>query len=89
VAALRPDKLTCNRCQTDFTEFETLDTRGLPGIEMACVGKCPKCGEVTWGVKGDPAACEAFVHHVMHEEGVGADEVTLGVQKIKNGEGAK
>lgn len=84
IAALRPDKLTCNNCKTDFTEFEMLDTRGLSGIEMACVGTCPECSEITWGLKGDPVLCQAFAEHIMRDKELAGDQLKLGVQKMKN-----
>lgn len=79
--ALRPDKLTCNSCKTDFTDFQMLDTRGMSGLDLACVGHCPECGDVTWGLKGDPAICQAFVEQMMNDHD---GELNLGVQKLKS-----
>lgn len=82
IDALRPDKLTCNNCKSDFTEFEMLDTRGISGLKMACVGICPKCNDVTWGLKGDPAICQAFAEHMMNEKGLVGNQLNFGLQKV-------
>lgn len=82
---LRPDKLTCNNCKTDFTDFEMLDTRGMEGLELACVGTCPKCKDVTWGLKGAPAICRAFADDFMQSKGLVVDQVKIGLQETKKG----
>lgn len=79
---LRPDKLTCNNCQTDFTDFEMLNTKGMDGVDMACVGECPSCKDVTWGLKGDPIICQAFAEHIMHERGLGNEQPKFGIQRL-------
>jgi len=55
-AALRPEKLVCGACQTAFSEFEDMDTRGMRGIDAAFAGLCPACGETVIALNGEPDA---------------------------------
>ena len=58
VTALRPEKLTCAKCQADIFEFEVMETQVLPGLEAAFMGKCPQCDQVSFAFKGTPEAME-------------------------------
>ncbi|CAG9169931.1 hypothetical protein [Cupriavidus pinatubonensis] len=56
LAALRPETLVCGSCQTAFSEFEAMDTRGMRGIDAVFAGQCPSCGESVIAFKGEPDA---------------------------------
>ncbi|MCM3609527.1 hypothetical protein M4D49_29055 [Cupriavidus pauculus] len=56
LAALRPETLVCGACQTAFSEFEAMDTRGMRGIDAAFAGQCPSCRETVIAFKGEPDA---------------------------------
>jgi hypothetical protein len=54
VEALKPEKMTCNKCESDITEIQVMDTRGMDGVDAVLAGICPNCGETTLAFLGDP-----------------------------------
>lgn len=59
--SLRPEKLVCNQCKTEFTEFEVLEPPKTPGITAVFGGRCPGCGSTTLAAHGNPdAVAEMF-----------------------------
>lgn len=77
VSALRPEKLVCGKCKADIVEFETMETRVLPGLDAAYAGNCPQCGHSTWAFKGtDEAMADAAA---IIEEMVG-EQLQMGIQ---------
>jgi len=54
--AVRPKKLVCGACKATLTDFDTLDTRNLPGILAAFSGTCPSCGETVLAFSGEQNA---------------------------------
>ncbi len=69
IDAVRPKSIICNDCSGEITEIETLPTRGMPGIEAAFAGICPKCNANTFAIKGDPAAVEALMMALAEAQG--------------------
>lgn len=53
---MRPESLTCGECHTVFSDFETMDTRGMAGIDGIYLGYCPSCGCSVFSVEGDEDA---------------------------------
>lgn len=47
VESLRPKKMTCDQCKKDFSEFEVVSNKGMPGINAIFSGICPNCGSET------------------------------------------
>lgn len=70
--------MTCNACQAALQHVEQLDTRPLPGIELAFKAHCDACDQDTWAVRGDTAAVRAF--YAALEKSVG-QTVRLGSAK--------
>ena len=66
----RPVKsMTCNTCNAEISQLEYFDTRGIPGLDFACSGKCPSCGNVTFGVQGEPQARDLFIRFLNERIG--------------------
>ena len=78
-AALRPPNLVCGNCKAEVTEFQALDSRGLPGIEAVFGGQCPQCGENVIAAKGDREAVTSMLSFYAEQIGAG-DEATFGMQ---------
>lgn len=78
VDSLRPAKLVCNHCNTEFTEFEVLDAKGMRGITAVFGGLCPGCSHTTLAALGEPEAVAAA--YVAFEEMMGKDG-KIGFQK--------
>jgi len=57
----RPDFIICNNCKSKITNLTFEDTRGIPGLDIVCAGKCETCNHVTWGVNGEPESCQMFL----------------------------
>lgn len=66
VEALRPKFLICNQCKGEITEIQTMDTRGVPGLDAAFAGICPTCNTPTFAMSGEPEAV-AMMSEVMRE----------------------
>jgi len=47
VESLRPEKMTCDQCKKDFSEFDVVSNKGMPGINAIFTGICPNCGSET------------------------------------------
>lgn len=77
VDSLRPEKLVCNHCKTEFTEFEAMDSRGLRGIDAVFAGNCPNCCFTTFAYSGNSDAVAELM--LAQEEFMGEGE--LGFQK--------
>ncbi|MCX4151749.1 MULTISPECIES: hypothetical protein [Paraburkholderia] len=56
IEALRPEKLVCGACKTAFTDFDSMDTRNMRGINAAFGGHCPACGETVLAFSGEADA---------------------------------
>jgi hypothetical protein len=80
VDALRPDKLVCNNCKTEFTEFYAMDSRNLLGIDAIFAGVCPGCQRATYAYRGDPDSVAELV--LAQQEVMGGGD--FGMQKIKS-----
>jgi hypothetical protein len=78
IEALRPQSIICNQCNTGFSEFEVMDSRGLEGIDAVFAGICPKCKSTTFAYRGDPDAVAALM--VAQQDVMGGGE--FGIQKI-------
>lgn len=55
-AALRPRVLVCGNCETEVTEFQALDHRGMVGVTAAYGGICPSCHHMVVAAAGDKEA---------------------------------
>lgn len=84
-AALRPEKIICGKCQAGMTEFQSMDTRSVPGLDAAFAGICPECGQTTWAFKGTRDAVADAMLGIEQATGV---EGRIGVQ-TKSGENIK
>lgn len=71
VDAFKPEHIGCNNCQAHITDIQTMDTRGMPGIDAVFAGICPDCGQCTYAMHGDPDAVadlnEAMNAAMSHE----------------------
>lgn len=80
VEALKPEKLTCNKCQSAITDIQAMDTRGMDGIDGAFAGICSNCGETTIAFLGDPEkvadAMEAYENFIGQEGTLGVQNAT-------------
>lgn len=76
--SLRPEKLVCNQCKTEFTEFEVLDAGGMRGITAVFGGICPSCSHTTLAALGEPEAIAAA--YAVFEEMIGKGG-KIGLQK--------
>lgn len=56
IDALRPEKLVCNSCKTEFSDFDVMDSKGLHGIDAVFAGICPSCNSTTFAYRGEPEA---------------------------------
>lgn len=78
--SMRPEKLVCNNCQTEFTEFELLDTKIVPGVDAIFAGKCPGCNRITMAGIGDPEVVAMYLS--AFSEYTGGGEGMAGIQKL-------
>lgn len=69
VEAAKPESLTCAKCSTELTEIQTMDSRGLKGIEAAFSACCTVCGHDTWSLKGDPESIAIIMEFLRQESG--------------------
>ena len=79
VEALKPAKLICNKCQSDITDIQAMDTRGMDGIDAAFAGICPNCGETTMAFSGDSEKVAGAM--LAYEEFIGQEGI-LGAQTV-------
>lgn len=59
LASLRPQKITCNKCQADITELSDMDTKGIKGLTAVFAGRCT-CGHDTFALLGEPEVVEEY-----------------------------
>lgn len=62
--------IACNDCGTTITAIEHYDTRRIPGLDVACVGKCPQCSALTYAVHGTAEAKEFFAQFLSEQQGI-------------------
>lgn len=79
VEALKPEKLICNKCQSDVTDIQTMDTRVMDGIDAAFAGICSNCGETTIAFSGDSEKVANAM--LTYEEFIGQEGI-LGAQTV-------
>lgn len=79
IEALKPDHLVCNNYQAEVTDIQTMNTRGIAGIDAAFAGICPSCGQSTYAIKGEPDAV-ANLAGAMEEAMEG--EIKMGSQAV-------
>jgi len=78
---LLPEFLTCNSCSTKVYDLNLLPTEGISGIEVACAGICPDCGDSTWGINGDPEATQQLME-ILSEE-LNQSDPKIGIDQFK------
>lgn len=69
IDALRPSVIICNDCKGEITEIETMNIRGMAGIDAAFAGVCPHCKGVTYAIKGNPDSVEALMLALSQSSG--------------------
>jgi hypothetical protein len=57
---VRPPAMSCNGCKAALPAAQRIDTRALPGIELAFKAHCAACDQDTWAVRGTAPAVRAF-----------------------------
>ena len=76
IEASKPKSITCNHCQAELTEIETLDIRGMTGLTGAFVADC-NCGNNTIALQGDPEASAWFAQSWAEHAGAKDQEMVL------------
>jgi hypothetical protein len=76
--ASRPPGIVCNACSTALSDVASMDTRNLPGIQLAFHAHCAACDQDTWAVRGETAAVRAFYDALEKASG---EKVQLGIAK--------
>lgn len=64
-----PATVKCNHCESDISEIEPMDVRGMIGMRLAGGAICPKCSSTTWVLDGTPEALAQMQSFLDHEHG--------------------
>ncbi|ABE47247.1 conserved hypothetical protein (plasmid) [Polaromonas sp. JS666] len=67
-----PATVKCNHCETDISEIEPMDVRGMTGMRLAGGAICPNCSYTTWVLDGTPEALAQMQAFLNEEHGAEA-----------------